>query len=240
MGPKVLTSLLRVAAALTMAFGACGSMAKDGDDFDAMRERMVSRQIAGRGVTDPLVLKAMRRVPRHKFVPAAAVRDAYSDYPLSIGYEQTISQPYIVAYMTEALQLRQGQKILEIGTGSGYQAAVLAEIGADVYTVEIIEQLGQRARDLLSALGYRVHVRIGDGYLGWPEAAPFDGIVVTAAPAEIPEPLIAQLKEGGRLVIPVGRFIQDLKVLKKKGGKLTTEKTLPVRFVPMTGRASGS
>jgi protein-L-isoaspartate(D-aspartate) O-methyltransferase len=197
---------------------------------------MVAEQIAARGVQDPAVLEAMRVVPRHAFIPTKWQNEAYDDHPLPIGYEQTISQPYIVAYMTEALKTQKGHKILEIGTGSGYQAAVLAQMGARVYSIEIVEPLGTLASKTLKQLGYDVQVRIGDGYAGWPEEAPFDGIVVTAAPPEIPAPLIAQLKEGGRLVIPVGRYFQDLKIIKKVGGKLVTEATLPVRFVPMTGK----
>jgi protein-L-isoaspartate(D-aspartate) O-methyltransferase len=225
-------------AALMIGFFACGTNAGGGDDFQTLRARMVADQIAARGVRDKAVLDAMKTVPRHQFVPAEHAREAYADYPLPIGYEQTISQPYIVAYMTEALQVKKGGKVLEIGTGSGYQAAVLAEMGVEVYSIEIVEPLANRASVLLKNLGYKVHVKSGDGYMGWPEAAPFDGIIVTAAPEEIPPPLKEQLKEGGRIVVPVGRFFQDLKVLKKQDGKLVKEKTLPVRFVPMTGKAS--
>ncbi|MCP4604981.1 MAG: protein-L-isoaspartate(D-aspartate) O-methyltransferase [Proteobacteria bacterium] len=220
-----------------ITFVACGSNAGGGDDFKSLRARMVEDQIAARGVVDQAVLKAMGAVPRHEFVPAEHWREAYADYPLPIGHEQTISQPYVVAYMTEALKVKKGHKVLEIGTGSGYQAAVLAQMEAEVYSIEIVEPIGIRASVVLKRLGYKVHLKIGDGYGGWPEAAPFDSIIVTAAPPEIPPSLEKQLKEGGRLVIPVGRVFQELKVLKKIDGKLVNEKTLPVRFVPMTGKA---
>ncbi|MCP4678440.1 MAG: protein-L-isoaspartate(D-aspartate) O-methyltransferase [Deltaproteobacteria bacterium] len=220
-----------------MSIAACGSNGGGGEDLTSLRIKMVNEQIAERGVVDTSVLRAMRIVPRHEFVPADSRNSAYADYPLSIGHDQTISQPYIVAYMTEALAVKKGHKILEIGTGSGYQAAVLAQMGADVYSIEIVEPLGVKAREVLTKLGYKVHLKIGDGYEGWPAAAPFDGIIVTAAPKKIPAPLVDQLKEGGRLVIPVGSFFQDLKVFKKMGGKLKKETTLPVRFVPMTGKA---
>ena len=203
----------------------------------AARERMVRDQIEARDVRDPLTLAAMRKVPRHELVPASVRAAAHEDRPLPIGHEQTISQPYIVAFMTEALGLRGGEKVLEVGTGSGYQAAVLAEIAAQVYTIEIVAPLAERARRDLARLGYRnVHVRAGDGYLGWPEAAPFDAIIVTAAAPRIPEPLKAQLKEGGRLVIPVGEEDQSLIVLTRTGTAFTEKKVLPVRFVPMTGK----
>ncbi len=222
---------------LTMAIVACGMNGGGGKDLTGLRNKMVDEQIAGRGLVDKAVLQAMRLVPRHEFVPAGMQDSAYADHPLSIGHDQTISQPYIVAYMTEALAVKKGHKILEIGTGSGYQAAVLAQMDANVYSIEIVEPLGVKAREVLTKLGYKVHLKIGDGYGGWPTAAPFDGIIVTAAPKEIPAPLVDQLKEGGRLVIPVGSFFQDLKVLRKVNGKLKKEKTLPVRFVPMTGKA---
>ena len=201
------------------------------------RERMVRDQIEARGVRDPLTLAAMRKVRRHEFVPAPLAPLAYGDRPLPIGYEQTISQPYIVAFMTEALGLRGGETVLEVGTGSGYQAAVLAEIAARVYTIEIVAPLAERARADLARLGYaNVHVRAGDGYLGWPEAAPFDAIIVTAAAPRIPEPLKAQLKDGGRLVIPVGEDDQSLVVLTRTGSEFVAQTVLPVRFVPMTGK----
>ena len=200
---------------------------------------MVHDQIEARGVSDPAVLGAMRRVARHEFVPAEFRALAYEDRPLPIGEGQTISQPYIVALMTELLAVKSGRRVLEIGTGSGYQAAVLAEIGADVYSIEIIAKLAEGARATLTRLGYRkVQVRTGDGYLGWPEAAPFDGIIVTAAPPRVPQPLIDQLKPGGRLVMPEGVGEQDLVVYAKtQDGRLHREEVMPVRFVPMTGRA---
>ncbi|MDD5307055.1 MAG: protein-L-isoaspartate(D-aspartate) O-methyltransferase [Deltaproteobacteria bacterium] len=216
-----------------------GGAASDADPFAAMRLAMVEEQIAARGVKDEAVLAAMRKVPRHEFVPEDGRREAYADHPLPIGHGQTISQPYIVAFMTAALGVRRGHKVLEVGTGSGYQAAVLAEMGADVYTIEIVEPLGRTAAALLKRLGYKVHARVGDGYDGWPTAAPFDGIMVTAAPERVPAPLETQLKEGGRLVIPVGRNFQELKVFRKSSHGLELVNTLPVRFVPMTGKVQG-
>lgn len=205
-----------------------------------LRASMVAEQISARGVVDEGVLAAMRRVPRHEFVPEAMKSSAYGDFPLPIGYGQTISQPYIVAFMTEAAALEPGEKILEIGTGSGYQAAVLAEIAAQVFTIEIVEPLGLRAAQTLDGLGYKnVRSRVGDGYAGWPEEAPFDAILVTAAPDHVPEPLVRQLREGGRIVIPVGVGFQELIVAVKERGKLRTIATLPVRFVPMTGKGVG-
>jgi len=207
-------------------------------DHTARRTSMVEHQIAARGVTDERVLEAMRRVPRHALVPEDLQAWAYEDRPLPIGHQQTISQPYIVAAMTEALRLEPDDRVLEIGTGSGYQAAVLAEIVDHVHTIEIVEPLGERARRDLERLGYdNVTVRVGDGFAGWPEQAPFDAIVVTAAPEEIPPPLIEQLAEGGRLVIPVGDTFQELRVVTKSPTGLVTEDLMPVRFVPMTGRA---
>jgi protein-L-isoaspartate(D-aspartate) O-methyltransferase len=208
------------------------------DAFAAERELMVSTQIEARGVRDSLVLAAMRRVPRHRFVPEGVRRYAYSDHPLPIGLDQTISQPYIVALMTELARPRSGIKVLEIGTGSGYQAAVLAEIVGKVDTIEILPELGRRARETLRALGYRnVDVHVGDGFKGLPDAAPFDAIVVTAAPETIPPPLLEQLALGGRLVIPVGSKNQELLVVTKTEGGLRRESIIPVRFVPMTGKA---
>ena len=207
--------------------------------FATEREGMVRTQIEARGVKDAAVLAAMRRVPRHEFVPADVRAKAYADHPLPIGERQTISQPYIVGFMTELLQVKPGHRVLEIGTGSGYQAAVLAELGADVYTIEIVEKLAATARSVLQRLGYdRIRVRAGDGYQGWPDAAPFDRIIVTAAPPEVPQPLIDQLKPGGRLVVPEGVHDQDLVLYTKTAdGKLQRERVLPVRFVPMTGQA---
>lgn len=202
------------------------------------RERMVERQIRARGVTDARVLAAMAKVPRHLFVPEEVRAQAYEDYPLPIGARQTISQPYIVALMTSLLDLRGGERVLEIGTGSGYQAAVLAEIAGSVHTIEILEPLARTAQQTLSELGYRnVQFRVGDGWAGWPEAAPFDGILVTAAPEKVPQPLLDQLKVGGKLVIPVGAYVQDLLVLTKTATGLERKNIIPVRFVPMTGEA---
>jgi len=199
---------------------------------------MVDRQLAGRDVTDPKVLAAMRKIERHKFVPPDLRDEAYVDSPLPIGEGQTISQPYIVGLMTQLLQLKGGEKVLEVGTGSGYQAAVLAEIAKEVYTIEIIEKLGKRADVLLKELGYKnVHVKIGDGYRGWPKHAPFDAIIVTAAPEHIPPPLIDQLKIGGRLVIPVGEWSQELIVVEKTKEGVQRHTSIPVQFVPMTGEA---
>jgi len=206
-----------------------------------LRQRMVEQQIRSRGVTSPRVLAAMEQVPRHLFVPDGERGQAYEDHPLPIGGGQTISQPYIVALMTALLGLPPQARVLEVGTGSGYQAAVLSRVAAQVYSVEIVAELGARARETLVRLGYdNVQVRIGDGYRGWPEAAPFDGILLTAAPHAVPPPLIAQLKPGGRMVLPIGGFDQDLVVLTKQAdGTVKEEKVLPVRFVPMTGEAEG-
>jgi len=206
--------------------------------FSKKREQMVRYQIKARGVKDELVLKAMREVPRHFFVPPAYKREAYEDYPLPIGEGQTISQPYIVALMTEVAEIRPGNKVLEIGTGSGYQAAVLSQITDLVFSVEIRENLARQAATLLSDLGYnQVRVRTADGYFGWPEEAPFDVIIVTCAANHIPPPLFQQLKEGGRLVIPVGStvFYQTLTLVKKVNGKPEFRQLLDVRFVPMVG-----
>lgn len=223
-------------AACLFALGACERAA--GDDLSARRERMVQDQIEERGVSDPRVLAAMRKIPRHEFVPPALRASAYDDRPLPIGEGQTISQPYIVAFMTEALRLTPSDRVLEVGTGSGYQAAVLAELAAEVYSIEIIPELARSAGERLRRLGYGgVKVRTGDGYYGWIEAAPFDAIIVTAAPEAVPPRLVEQLKEGGRMVIPVGEQWpgQELLRLTKRGGKVEAEKLLPVRFVPLTG-----
>lgn len=201
------------------------------------RERMVAGQIEFRGVRDAKTLAAMRKVPRHLFVPRESLPEAYADHPLPIGSGQTISQPYIVAFMTEALRLEGGEKVLEIGTGSGYQAAVLAEIAKGVFTIEIVEPLAAESKQRLARLGYsNVSVRAGDGYLGWPEEAPFDAIMVTAAAPRVPEPLKQQLKDGGRLVLPVGDEYQELVVLTRRGSQFEERRVLPVRFVPMTGK----
>ncbi len=203
-------------------------------DYFEQRQAMVSEQIVSRGINDEKVIVAMRAVQRHLFVPDAVRQFSYNDSPLSIGYGQTISQPYIVALMTELAQLTGEEKVLEIGTGSGYQAAVLAELGLEVYTIEILQPLADSASQRLKELGYTtVTVQCGDGYQGWPEHAPFDVIIVTAAPPEIPEALIAQLKEGGRMVIPVGDYFQELKLVKKVRGQIKVDTIIPVRFVPM-------
>ncbi len=205
------------------------------DPYIAAREGMVKDQIEARGITNRLVLRSMRAVKRHLFVPEEYRDQSYNDYPLPIGEGQTISQPYIVALMTEALDPGSEMRILEIGTGSGYQAAILAEICARVYTIEIIGKLGRRARDSLAYAGItNVVTRIGDGYLGWPEQAPFDAIIVTCAPTRIPQPLVDQLGEGGRMVIPCGgQDIQSLLILVKKDGVIRQQSIIPVRFVPM-------
>jgi protein-L-isoaspartate(D-aspartate) O-methyltransferase len=205
----------------------------------AARARMVETQIVARGVRDPRVLAAMRKVPRHLFVEEGERGSAYEDHPLPIGGKQTISQPYIVALMSELLNLGPESRVLEIGTGSGYQSAVLGELSKEVYSIEIIPELANAASEKLKALGYtNVFVRQGDGYRGWPEKAPFDGIIVTAAPPRIPEPLIDQLATGGRMVIPVGGFFQELKVFTKgPDGGVSEKDIIPVRFVPMTGEA---
>ena len=214
-----------------------GSDRPPGGDYAREREVMVEEQIAAREVRDARTLAAMRKVPRHLFVPAASVREAYEDHPLPIGHGQTISQPYIVGFMTEALGLKGGDTVLEVGTGSGYQAAVLGEIAARVYTIEIVAPLAEEAAERLHRLGYaNVHVRAGDGYLGWPEAAPFDAIMVTAAAPRIPEPLKAQLRDGGRLILPVGDEYQELIVVTRRGTSFEERRVLPVRFVPMTGK----
>lgn len=209
-----------------------GQPTRDARRFE--RQTMVDDQIQGRGIADPRVLAAMRSVPRERFVPANVTREAYADHPLPIGHGQTISQPYIVAYMSEALQVSKSSKVLEIGTGSGYQAAVLGELAGEVYSIEIVPQLADRARQTLDALGYKnIHVRTGDGYLGWPEQAPFDRIMVTAAPDHVPQPLVDQLATGGRLVIPVGRADQDLLLVSRTPQGVVQQRTIPVRFVPL-------
>jgi protein-L-isoaspartate(D-aspartate) O-methyltransferase len=214
------------------------------DPFAPARQRMVTEQLAGPGrdITNAQVLAVMGKVPRHEFVPGHLRSQAYQDRPLPIGHGQTISQPYIVAFMTEQLEPKPADRVLEIGTGSGYQAAVLAELTAEVYTIEIIKDLANQAAASLKRLGYtNVQTRTGDGYKGWPEAAPFDAIIVTCAPEKVPQPLIDQLKDGGRMIIPVGSSSkQKLVLLRKHDGKLDRRAVLPIRFVPMTGQAQGS
>lgn len=214
------------------------SLYADNENFNFLRKKMVETQIIARGVKDKRVLEAMLKVERHKFVPLNLQKYAYEDYPLEIGEDQTISQPYIVALMTELLELKGNEKVLEIGTGSGYQAAILAELCKEVYTIEIIPSLARRAKGLLKKLEYKnIKVKIGDGFYGWKEYAPFDGIIVTCAPATIPPKLIEQLAEGGRMVIPVGDIYQELLLIRKIKGKLIKKSIIPVRFVPMTGDA---
>ena len=229
---RIVAQYLLFAAIVTTG---CGQQAPTVADFAARRQQMVERQLKSRGIKDDRVLAAMAKVPREEFVPADERGDAYQDGPLPIGYDQTISQPYIVAFMTEQLRLRPSDRLLEIGSGSGYQAAVLAELVTDVYTIEIVEPLAKTAEATLQRLGYKnVHLRVGDGYQGWPEEAPFDAIIVTCAPDKVPSPLVDQLKDDGRMVIPVGeRFAQHLYLLEKKNGQLKESATLPVRFVPM-------
>jgi len=205
-------------------------------DPQELRERMVERQIFRRGIETPSVLAAFRAVPREAFVPEAMREFAYEDGPLPIGEGQTISQPLIVAYMTECLELKGTEKVLEVGTGSGYQAAILGELAGEVYTIEIVPSLAKRAAADLTRLGYaNVHVREGDGYRGWAEEAPFDGIIITAAPPRIPQPLLDQLAVGGRLVVPVGIDVQQLVRITRTETGFNEERLVPVRFVPMTG-----
>jgi protein-L-isoaspartate(D-aspartate) O-methyltransferase len=230
-------AVLILVPALVMTIASCRSTVTSSDPWYAEREAMVTEQLAGRGIRNPAVLAAMRRVPRHEFVPAGVRPAAYHDRPLPIGEDQTISQPYIVALMTEAAEVRKGARVLEVGTGSGYQAAVLAELGAEVYSIEIVEPLARRAAATLARLHYSVHLRTGDGYRGWPEAAPFDAVLVTAAPPAIPEPLKDQLGPAGRLVVPVGIDSQQLIVVRRAGGRFEESRIAPVRFVPMTGEA---
>jgi protein-L-isoaspartate(D-aspartate) O-methyltransferase len=217
----------------------CGQKPTAVSDFAAQRQRMVQEQLMPRGIREASVLAAMAKVPREEFIPADSRSASYEDGPLPIGYGQTISQPYIVAFMTEQLRPKPSDRLLEVGTGSGYQAAILAELVADVYTIEIIEPLAKNAEATLQRLGYKnVHVKVGDGYSGWPEYAPFDAIIVTCAPDHVPQQLTDQLKDGGRMVIPVGeRFAQQLYLLEKQNGRLRESAVLPVRFVPMTREA---
>jgi len=206
--------------------------------YEEQRQHMVKFDIKARGIKDQKVLDAMLKIPRHLFVAESYRNYAYADHPLPIDAGQTISQPYIVALMTEALKLNPDDRVLEIGTGSGYQAAVLGEIAGEVYTLEIKKVLADKSRKLLKELGYKnIHVKFGDGYFGWKEHAPFDAIIITAAANKVPEPLIAQLKEGGRIILPLGKTTsyQTLTIFRKKKGEMLKEEIIPVRFVPMTG-----
>ncbi|HXV12632.1 MAG TPA: protein-L-isoaspartate(D-aspartate) O-methyltransferase [Candidatus Krumholzibacteria bacterium] len=223
------------AAGVCAAMWASSTGAQSEQDMTEQREKMVDRQIERRGIEDERVLKALREVKRHLFVPPEEISEAYEDHPLPIGHGQTISQPYIVALMTESIEPKATDRVLEIGTGSGYQAAVLSKLVKEVYSIEIVEALGREAAERLKNLGYaNVTVRVGDGYKGWPDQAPFDAIVVTAAPPEVPQALVDQLAEGGRMVVPVGTSFQELLLIeKKKGGEVTKHVITAVRFVPM-------
>ncbi len=245
----VLAALLSIAAACdedqprnsaapgVMAESGGSETAEEDPAWVARRRDMVTRQISARGIRNLEVLAAMRSVPRQRFVPEEVRPYAYDDRPLPIGWDQTISQPFIVAFMTELAGVHRGDRVLEIGTGSGYQAAVLAEMGADVYSIEIVPALGRQAAENLQANGYHVHTRIGDGYAGWPEHAPYDAILLTAAPPEIPQPLLDELAVGGRLVAPVGTREQELVVVTRTDTGYERRSSVPVLFVPMTGRA---
>jgi protein-L-isoaspartate(D-aspartate) O-methyltransferase len=230
------SSAILVVAACVQGSSAAG-LQRSTREFEAERLRMVNEQLKARDIRDPRVLDAMLRVPRHLFVPEPVRASSYRDSPLPIGYDQTISQPYIVAFMTQALDVQPSHRVLEIGTGSGYQAAVLSLLANQVYSIEILAPLAARARATLADLGFRnIEVRAGNGYLGWPEHAPYDRIIVTAAPAEVPPALVQQLKIGGLMAIPVGVITQELRILRRTTAGMETLRTLPVRFVPMTGR----
>jgi protein-L-isoaspartate(D-aspartate) O-methyltransferase len=234
---SALTILISFAAVATVT---TTSPAQEADPHAAARQQMIERDLKGRDITDEAVLQAMADVPRERFVAPALQTQAYGDYPLPIGHRQTISQPYVVAFMTQMLEVRPDEKVLEIGTGCGYQAAVLARLARQVYTIEIVEPLADEARKLLAGLGYtNIFVKAGDGFDGWSEHAPFDKIILTCAVEEIPPVLIEQLKEGGRIIAPEGAAdeVQYLVIASKEGGRLIRRKVLPVRFVPMTGKA---
>ena len=236
---KTQARYLWISSVLAVSGLACGgggtAAGQGGRDWDAERTRMVDEQLRARDIGSARVLDAMLKVPRHVFVPESQRANAYGDFPLPIGHDQTISQPYIVAFMTQALDVAPEHRVLEVGTGSGYQAAVLSALAKEVYTIEIVPPLAQRARETLSAVGYRnIQVRTGNGYLGWPEQAPYDRIMVTAAPEEVPPALLQQLKIGGLMAIPVGTVIQELRILRRTATGTETLITLPVRFVPMT------
>jgi len=230
---------LLLLAAGTLLAAACAKPSGTAEPALAGERRfMVESQLVARDIVDERVIAAMRKVPRHEFVPAELRSRAYDDNPLPIGEGQTISQPYVVACMTQAARLKGGERVLEVGTGSGYQAAVLAEVAGEVWSIEIVEPLAQRAKATLERLGVKnVHLRTGDGYRGWPEEAPFDAILVTAAPEQVPQPLIDQLAPGGRLVIPVGARDQELLVIERTPDGIAQRSLFPVRFVPMTGEA---
>lgn len=242
--PRRHTVLCAIAVVLTVVVSvvscrrqpASGEWGTTGQDFDQQRARLVGA-LRSQGITSNAVLEAIAKVPRHEFVPPSLRHLAYQNQPLPIGHEQTISQPFIVAYMTEAASIASGEKVLEIGTGSGYQAAVLAELSKEVYSIEIIPELADGARSVLTKLGYQnVQVKTGNGYLGWPEQAPFDAIVVTAAPDEVPRALVEQLAFRGKMVVPVGTSFQQMVIISKDESGLVERRTLPVRFVPMTGK----
>lgn len=236
MGSKSIQyGLIMALLLITFTISGCLGQEKTEKEWTMMRNKMVEQQIKARGISDENVLSAVRTVERHKFVPDNVDEDAYDDSPLPIGHGQTISQPYIVALMSSELKVQPGDKILEVGTGSGYQAAILAEMGADVYSIEIVEALAESARRNLQQAGYGdVKVKHGDGYQGWPEYAPFQGIIVTCSPSQVPKKLKEQLAEGGRIVIPVGgAFMQNLVLLTKQGNSFNREEIIPVRFVPM-------
>jgi protein-L-isoaspartate(D-aspartate) O-methyltransferase len=232
---------LTMSAALILAVGSCAERATEEaiqpPEWSRARAEMVRTQLRGRDIVDARVLEAMGRVERHLFVPESERAAAYQDHPLPIGRGQTISQPYIVAFMTQALEVQPDHRVLEIGTGSGYQAAILAELAKEIYSIEIVPELGERARVTLDALGYtNAHVKVGNGYLGWPEHAPYDRIIVTAAPDATPPALVEQLRVGGLMAIPLGTGDQELRILRRTAQGLDTISTLPVRFVPMVGK----
>ncbi|MGE0460861.1 MAG: protein-L-isoaspartate(D-aspartate) O-methyltransferase [Vicinamibacterales bacterium] len=239
---KRFAALVSIVLAASALWTCGGAITAESQDRTADARRMVDSQLRGRGIRDERVLAAMLKVPRHRYVPPEMQRSAYADSALPIGYGQTISQPYIVAFMTEALKIEPSDVVLEIGTGSGYQAAILGELAREVYTIEIVPELADRARRTLEAEGYRnVHVRAGDGYKGWPEHAPFPKIMVTAAPEEVPPALVDQLAVGGTMILPVGPRMgdQELRILTKGEKGIMTERSLPVRFVPMVKPPGG-
>lgn len=238
MVPREMLSLAVLYLGSLACVSSTGDVQRDVRDWQGERARMVEEQLKGRDIRDERVLSAMASVPRHLFIPESARGGAYGDFPVPIGHGQTISQPYIVGFMTQALKVEPHDRVLEIGTGSGYQAAVLSVLAKEVFTIEIVEPLARRSRSTLADLGYRnVEVRTGNGYLGWPEHAPFDRIIVTAAPPEVPPALVQQLKTGGLMAIPVGIGDQELRILRKTTTGIETMETLPVRFVPMVGKS---